>query len=208
MQFYDISLEEELEIMSRYEINSNEFMLIKLILLSQDNEENEKLLHRYLRECNSSTSLSRDFINMLVEKKIINKTSPVCEKKEKIYPEDFEFNNVFIKNFFKYSDELGKEIWMLYPDYIIGNCKNYPAKNFSKRFKDLNDLFRFYSKQIKHNPKKHQMVVESLKFAIKHELITSSIIDYILSNQWEHHIKIMTGEDKLVKLTFDTTQLV
>lgn len=208
MRFYDISLDEDLEIMSKYKINANEFMLVKLLLLSQDHPDNDKYLDLYLKECHSDGTLSREFINLLVDRRIIVKTSPVVKKMSGIFPEDFHFSEVFMKNFFKFSDQMGKEIWDLYPDYIIGSCKNFPAKNFSKRFKDLKELFLYYAKQIKNNPKKHEQVVESLKFAIKHELITSSIIDYLLSNQWDYHIKVMNGEDKMVKLTFDTTQLV
>lgn len=208
MRFYDISLDEDLEIMSRYKINANEFMLVKLLLLSQDHPDNDKHLDLYLKECHADGTLNREFINLLVDRRIIVKTSPVVKKTSGIFPEDFHFNEVFMKNFFKFSDQMGKEIWDLYPDYIIGSCRNFPAKNFSKRFKDLKELFLYYAKQIKNNPKKHEQVVESLKFAIKHELITSSIIDYLLSNQWDYHIKVMNGEDKMVKLTFDTTQLV
>lgn len=208
MRFYDISLDEDLEIMSRYKINANEFMLVKLLLLSQDHLDNDKYLDLYLKECHADGTLSREFINLLVDRRIIVKTSPVVKKTSGIFPEDFHFNEVFMKNFFKFSDQMGKEIWDLYPDYIIGSCRNFPAKNFSKRFKDLKELFLYYAKQIKNDPKKHEQVVESLKFAIKHELITSSIIDYLLSNQWDYHIKVMNGEDKMIKLTFDTTQLV
>lgn len=208
MRFYDISLDEDLEIMSRYKINANEFMLVKLLLLSQDHPDNDKYLDLYLKECHADGTLSREFINLLVDRRIIVKTSPVVKKTSGIFPEDFHFNEVFIKNFFKFSDQMGKEIWDLYPDYIIGSCRNFPAKNFSKRFKDLKELFLYYAKQIKNDPKKHEQVVESLKFAIKHELITSSIIDYLLSHQWDYHIKVMNGEDKMIKLTFDTTQLV
>lgn len=208
MRFYDISLDEDLEIMSRYKINANEFMLVKLLLLSQDHPDNDKYLDLYLKECHADGTLSREFINLLVDRRIIVKTSPVVKKTSGIFPEDFHFNEVFMKNFFKFSDQMGKEIWDLYPDYIIGSCRNFPAKNFSKRFKDLKELFLYYAKQIKNDPKKHEQVVESLKFAIKHELITSSIIDYLLSHQWDYHIKVMNGEDKMVKLTFDTTQLV
>ncbi len=208
MRFYDISLDEDLEIMSRYKINANEFMLVKLLLLSQDHPDNDKYLDLYLKECHADGTLSREFINLLVDRRIIVKTSPVVKKTSGIFPEDFHFNEVFMKNFFKFSDQMGKEIWDLYPDYIIGSCRNFPAKNFSKRFKDLKELFLYYAKQIKNDPKKHEQVVESLKFAIKHELITSSIIDYLLSHQWDYHIKVMNGEDKMIKLTFDTTQLV
>ena len=140
--------------------------------------------------------------------KSISKDSAVFKEKKSFYPEDVIFTKSFIKNFYKCSHELGKELWVKYPTYIVGNYKNYPAKNFSKRFRDLNDFFNFYSKQIKNSPKKHNLVMLSLDFAIKNDLITEGIVDYVLSNRWNEHTKIMNGEDKLVKMTFDTTTML
>lgn len=207
MKFYELTLEEELELMEKYSLTSSQFMIIKLLLIAQECEENEIYLSRYQTYCDNKT-LTLDLFKKLNEKGIISKDSDVFKEKKSFYPEDVIFNKSFIKNFYKCSHDLGKELWEKYPTYIVGNYKNYPAKNFSKRFRDLNDLFNFYSKQIKNNPKIHDSVISSLDFAIKNDLITEGIVDYILSNRWNEHLKIMNGEDKLVKMTFDTTTML
>ena len=207
MRFYDLTLDEELELMEKYSLTASQFMIVKLLIIAQDSEEGENYLSRYQNYCDDKT-LTFDFFKKLNDKDVITKDSAIFKETKKFYPEDVTFSKNFIKNFYKSSNQLGKEIWNKYPTYIVGNYKNYPAKNFSKRFKDLNELFRFYGKQIKYNPIKHDQIIQSLDFAIKNDLITEGIVDYLLANKWNEHIKIMTGEDKLVKMTFDTTVLL
>ena len=207
MNLHHLTFEEELNIMSKYSLSYEEFALVKMIFFIQDNEENINYLNTYYGQCRKS-GLKRDELQSLIDKRVLDKDTYIPERGETVRFDEFEFRKEFIKNFYKFSHELGKEIWEEYPFYLVTNRVNYPIKNFSKRFRDLPDLFQFYGKQINYNLEKHNLVIKSLKYAKENNLISSNIVDYLIGNQWDQHIKLMTGEDKTTSITFDTTELL
>ena len=52
------------------------------------------------------------------------------------------------------------------------------------------------------------MLNMAIEYAKENNLISSNIVDYLIGNQWDQHIKLMTGEDKTTSITFDTTELL
>ena len=207
MNLYHLTFEEELNLMSKYALSYEEFCLVKLIFFMQENDDNIKYCNSYYGECRKN-GLKKSELQSLIDKKVLIKETELPQAGEAIHFEDFEFRDQFIKNFYKHSHELGKELWEEFPFYILTNRINYPIKNFSKRFRDLIELFEFYGKSINYNLDYHKQIIASLKYAKENDLITSNIVDYLVGNQWEQHIKMMTGEDKSTNITFNTTQLL
>ena len=200
------SFEQELNLMSKYALSYNELALIKLIFYTKESDENYSLVNKYYNECLHESLKREDLIN-LQNKKVLDKED-LPEKGKPIYLEDLTFRKSFLSNFYKESHILGKELWEEFPFYIVTSRQNYPIKNFSKRFRDLDELFCFYGKAIRHDMEKHKNIIKSLKFAKENNLISCNIVDYLIGHQWEEHIKMMNGEVTDVRMNFDPTELM
>ena len=207
MKLYHLTFEEELSIMSKYSLSYEEFALVKMIFFVQENEDNIDYINTYYGQCRKF-GLKKVELQSLIDKKVLSSDSYLPEKGEAVRFDEFEFRKQFLNNFYKYSNELGKELWEEFPFYIITNRINYPIKNFSKRFRDLSELFEFYGKAINYNVEKHKLIIQSLKYVKENNLVSSNIIDYLIGHQWDQHIMMMTGEDKTTNITFDTTELL
>ena len=200
------SFDKELNIMSKYALSYNELALIKLIFYVKENEDNYSLVNKYYNECLHDSLKREDLIN-LQQKKVLE-VEELPEKGESVYLEDLTFRPKFMANFYKESHVLGKELWEEFPFYLVTSRQNYPIKNFSKRFRDLDELFSFYGKAIRHDLDTHKLVIKSLKFAKENNLISCNIVDYLIGHQWTEHIKMMNGEVKDISLRFDPTELI
>ena len=200
------SFDKELNIMSKYALSYNELALIKLIFYVKENEDNYSLVNKYYNECLHSSLKREDLIN-LQQKKVLE-VEELPERGESVYLEDLTFRPKFMANFYKESHVLGKELWEEFPFYLVTSRQNYPIKNFSKRFRDLDELFSFYGKAIRHDLDTHKLVIKSLKFAKENNLISCNIVDYLIGHQWTEHIKMMNGEVKDISLRFDPTELI
>lgn len=207
MQLLDLAFEEELNIMTRFSLTYEELIIIKLIFFIQESDINYKYCNIYFNECRKEP-LKREELITLRNKKVITKESYIPEVGDPILLDELEFTSVFSSYFYKKSNQLGKELWEEYPFWICTNKMNYPVKNFSKRFKDLNDLFSFYGKSIRYNRDYHYDIIKALKYAKENDLITCNIVDYLVGQQWEQHIKIMEGKDKTINPTFNTIELL
>jgi hypothetical protein len=79
----------------------------------------------------------RELFNSLKTKGIIKKNY-----NPSVYdPDEIEFNQNFIKQYFKLTGELGKDLWNKYPDEIYINGKYVSLKNISKRFISLDQFY-------------------------------------------------------------------
>lgn len=207
MRLYELTFNEELEVMKKYSLSYELLCIVKLLFLLQENEDNYELCHTYFNQCRKY-GLKKEELLMLQDCKVITKDSYIPEKGEEIILDEIEFRDGFVKNFYKSSHQLGKELWEEFPFYIVTNKMNYPIKNFSKRFRDLPELFNFYGKSISYNQEYHNKVIASLKYAKEYDLISCNIVDYLIGNQWEQHIRMMDGIDPTTSITFNTTQLL
>lgn len=207
MQLYQLTFEEELKVMQRYSISYELLAIVKLIFFIKENENNYELAHLYFNQCRKN-GLNKNELEELKQSKILTKDSEIPESGGEINFDYIDFTDSFMKNFYKYSNQMGKELWEEFPFYIISNRTNYPIKNFSKRFKDLGELFQFYGKSINYDLEYHKLIIKSLKFAVENQLVSCNIVDYLIGRQWEQHIKQMTGKEEFQTVALQTTEVL
>ena len=77
----------------------------------------------------------------------------------------------FVKDFYKCSFELGKELFEIYPMFGIINGETVGIRSVSKKFDSLEDFYRFYGKSIRWNPDKHKEILELVEWAKENNIL-------------------------------------
>lgn len=113
-------IEEQLILMEKYKLTSDELLFITVLLLLQDNEDYVFISH-YLNLPSECRNGIRDNLISLQNKGIILKSYKVPNIGEKFIPEDVELNKNFVKNYYKSSFEIGKELFEAYPMFGLIN---------------------------------------------------------------------------------------
>ncbi len=192
MEKLSISIDREMDIMARWSLTADEWMLTRLLMLAQDPENRPQYLKRYLTEC-AKTNLTREVLISLQNKKVIDKSYKVPKTGEKFSVDDLEFTEMFRKSHFKLSAEAGLELFDAYPAHMYGQGgKILNIRNITKGgYADLESFSFAYSKAIKHDPKLHREVLESLEYAKEHDMVQYGIVEYIASQKWREHMQMM-----------------
>jgi len=191
-----IELERKLLIMSKYGLDAEQWLFIELLFLATEDEPHPEYMYKYFTEC-AKKSLPRDTLQILKDKNILAKSYKIPKEGEDFDLEAVEWNNTFIKYYFKESQEAGRELWYAYCDFLQSSTdKLLPAKNITRGgFLSLEDFFFAYGKAIKNDPETHKKVMESLEWAKENELINYMIPEYVITRKWEDHIRMMeSGE--------------
>ncbi len=204
MEKLALSLDTEMEIMCKWEMTAEEWLFVRALFVAKY-EQDTRPLTRYFNDC-VKTGIPRETIKSLQKKKVLSKSFKVAAGVT-LGVDDLEFEESFDKKYFKISGEGGAEMFNAYPEYInLSNGKLVGIKNITKQgFRTLEDFFFVYSKAIKHSKQKHDLVMKSLEFAKEHNLINYLITEYVITQKWESHIKMMeSGEIGKFVTTFDT----
>lgn len=169
--------------MAKHGLTADELLLVYLTFIAQtengDIERNTVYFKKWYD--NGGQERLRSLFDSLKEKNVIKKNyNPSTYN-----PDEIEFNQNFIKSYFKLTGELGKELWSAYPDNLYINGKVVSLKNISKKFLTLDEAWFFYASSIGHSIEKHNKVLELLKWAVNEDLIHISIIEFISSRHWE-----------------------
>lgn len=189
--------------MEQYRLTAEELLMIELLFLAQPEEGHKDSLIRYLGMPITKTRL-RDVLLSLQVKGVITKKYKIPAEGQTFDPESVIFNENFIKNYRKYSGDLGEEFWEAYPDIVIINGREYSLKNWSKKFNTLEDMFFRYGKNIGWKLENHKRVIELVNWAKQNKcnLINVNIADFIMSKAWEGIEKFKDGTYE--ELVFDT----
>lgn len=194
------SLDNELNLMIKYELTDQELIIIKLIFLAQENRK--EYLIKYFS--NKDKSILREILISLQNKGIILKSYKIPNKGESFIPEDVEFNKNFIRAWLQHSNDLGMELFSKYPSFTIINGRSYSIKNITKVFKSLEDFCFAYGKAIKFNQEKHEEVLELLEYAKSTNYIHFNICEFVISQKWEEIKQLKDGGENL----FNTSELL
>lgn len=179
-----------LNIMGKWDLTGDELLLVYLTFISQtENGDVEKNRSYFLKWYNNGGKPKlRSLFESLKEKGIIVKNyNPTSYA-----PDEIEFNKNFIKQYFKLTGELGKELWQKYPDNMYVNGQIISLKNFSKKFLDLSELYFWYSTVIGHSVSKHKEILSILDWAKKNDLVRVSLVEFIASQKWEEYKRMQT----------------
>lgn len=181
MKYIELSFDREIELMIKYQIFPEELLFIKLVFLAQ--EGHPEYLSKYFSQM-SLKGAPRDTMLSLQEKGIINKSYKIPEKGQTFNPLDIDFNKNFMKSYLQHSYDMGMELFMSYPAFIIINGKQFSLKNIAKSFKSLDDFAFAYGKAIKFNVEKHKEIMELLEWAKEVNILNFGIIEFITSMKW------------------------
>lgn len=186
---YNYNIDNEIALLEKYELSPNELFVLKLVLLLQDGDTN--YLKRWL-QINDGCDF-RDIIISLQNKRMINKDFKVPNKGEEFNPYDIPINKLVTKTFFRASFDLGEELYLEYPQFTIINGSQIPLRTVAKKFNSLEDAYRFYAKQIKYNPTKHQEILDLVKWAKENNILQMSLASFIINNSWNDLVDLKQG---------------
>lgn len=201
MKNLTLNLEEEIALLTKYRITPNELMIVRTLLILQD-EDTEELFKSYIELLYSCGTKLREILLSLQEKGIILKSYKIPEEGEAFDPYSIPFNKIFIKTLYKCSFELGKELFEEYPQMTAINGAMVTLRGVSKHFNSLEDCYFRYGRSIKWNEEKHKHVIELVKWAKEHDLIKQSLSSFVINNAWLDLEAIKNGDSG--NYNFDT----
>lgn len=177
------NLEEQVVLLEKYKINSDELLFITIILLIQEGDDNP-YIQLYFSLPTSCRGGIRDLLISLQEKQVITKEYKIPSTGTQFIPEDVSFNKNFIKNFYKGSFWIGKELFENYPLSTIVNGTEYKLRRVSKKFDSLEDAYRAYGKAISWKPDVHQHILELIEWGKNNNYQFTTLSDFIIDNDW------------------------
>ena len=196
-----LTLEEEVSILDKYRLIPTELFLIRVLLILQDEGE-EELFIRYIKTLKQAGINLRNILISLQEKEILLKSCKIAKEGEEFDPYSLQINKNFIKNLYKCSFVLGKELFEEYPAFAIINNSYTSLRGVSKHFNSLEDAYIKYGKSIKWNPEIHNEIIELVKWGKEHNMINQSLGSFVVNNGWHDLKAIMNGDAG--NINFDT----
>lgn len=200
-----MTLENEISILNKYRITPNELMLIRTLLILQD-EENEELFKSYIETLYESGIKLRDVLLCLQEKGIILKQYKIENEGVAFDPYSIPINKVFIKNLYKCSFELGKELFEVYPQFGNINGNVIPLRSVARKFDSLEDAYFRYGKEIKWNPETHKQIIELVKWAKSNNILNCSLSSFIINRGWIDLRALKDGD--IANINYDAIKLI
>ncbi len=168
-----------LNLLNVYNLTADELLVVYLTFLARDEEGHPEYFTKWFS--NGGKSQLKSIFESLKNKGLIKKDY----NPEYYDPNEIEFNKNFLKSWIKNSSILGQELFDEYPPFIPSNGKLLPLKNIARKFDTLEEFFFSYSSAIKHNPEKHNEVLELLRWGKEHNQINYGILEFVISHKWD-----------------------
>ena len=185
--------------MSQYKIDPNELMCIKVILLAQDGE------YEYLQNFAQVCQL-RLLLTTLQSKGIILKSYKLPKEGSSFVPEDVQFNQNFLKKYYRSAYEMGEELFYTYPQSCVVNNQVFNLRSVSHKFDSLEDAFAKYAKQIKNNPDVHKEILDNIRWGIENGYNFTTLDRFIVDRAYEALKAFKEGNT--ININLESTQLL
>ena len=185
--------------MRDYKLNPTELFTVKVILLAQDGE------YKYLQQFSELVKL-RLVLESLQSKGIIIKAYKIPKEGSPFIPEDVQFNQNFLKKYYRGAFEMGEELFYTYPQSLVINGVSYNARTVSKHFDSLEQAFQKYAKSIKNNPDIHQEIIDNIKWGIENGYNFTTLDRFIIDRGGEALKAFKEGDT--ININLETTQLI
>ena len=195
------NLKNQILFRNKYKIDDNQLTLLEILLIAQNEEDNE-LVKMYF----TSTKDIRLHLIYLHNIGIILKTYKIPNKGEKLDIYDIPINKNFIKDFYKSSFEMGKELFETYPQFGLINGSSVGIRSVSRKFNSLEDFYRFYGKTIRNKPEMHQHIIDLINWAKEQNVIVCSLCNFVIDHKWEELQALKDGN--LANVNFDAIKIV
>ena len=189
----DLNLEQQLIFCDKYIITPNELLLLEIILLAQEGEQPE-IVYNYFNANVDARGLTRPMLERLQAVGIINKTYKIPQKGERLNIYDIPINKNVVKDFFKCSFEMGKELFENYPMFGLINGEPVGIRSVAKKFDSLEDFYRYYGKSISWKPEKHAYIMELVEWAKDRNLLVTTLANFVIDHKWEELEALRNGE--------------
>lgn len=179
----NLEIKQQLLFCEKYSINPSELLLLEIILIAQEGDDAE-LVHEYFSTRMCARGKVRELLSGLVSVGVINKSYKIPEPGTAFNPNDIPLNKNLVKDFYKCSFEMGKELFEVYPKSTIVNGTEYKLRRISKKFDSLEDAYRAYGKAIRWKPEVHNHIIELVKEGINNNYNFTTLGDFIVDNDW------------------------
>lgn len=177
-------MKQQLLFCEKYSINPSELLLLEIILIAQEGDEPE-IVHEYFSSRVCARGFTIELLTGLRNAGIIHKSYKISEKGSVFNPLDIPLNKNVVKDFYKCSFELGKELWDTYPQFGIVNNSQVGLRSVSKKFDTIEDFYRFYGRTIRWKPEIHNQIIELVKWAREHNILCTTIANFVIDHKWE-----------------------
>lgn len=189
----DLNLEQQLIFCEKYSINPSELLLLEILLLKQEGEQPE-IVNSYFSSRMCARGNTRELLLGLQDAGVILKSYKIPEKGSTFNPLDVPINKNLVKDFFKCSFDMGKELWDTYPLFGIINGEPTGIRSVSKRFGTPEDFYRYYGKTINWKPEKHKYIIELVEWAKERNLLVTTLANFVIDHKWEELEALRNGE--------------
>lgn len=176
-----LDLEQQIDFCEKHGITPNELMLFEIILITQEGDDPE-VVKKYFTAKHKGNI--RDMLIRLQDIGIITKSFKIPDVGKTISPYDITLNKNIVKDFYKCSFELGKELFEAYPLSTVVNGTEYKLRRISKKFDSLEDAYRAYGKAISWKPETHDKIIELIKQGTSNGYQFTNLGDFIVDRDW------------------------
>ena len=199
----NLELKQQLVFCEKYKIDANQLLLLEIILIAQEGDDAE-LVQLYFQS-EAKGSLLEQLIR-LQEVGVILKSYKLPKKGERLDLFSIPINRNLVKDFYKCSFELGKELFEEYPQFGFINGNPVGIRSVSKKFDSLEDFYRFYGKTIRWKQETHDHIMELVKWARENNILYVSLCNFVIDHRWDELEALRNGD--LANTNFDAIKVV
>lgn len=199
----NLELKQQLVFCEKYKIDANQLLLLEIILIAQEGDDAE-LVQLYFQSEAKGRLLEQ--LIRLQEVGVILKSYKLPKKGERLDLFSIPINRNLVKDFYKCSFELGKELFEEYPQFGFINGNPVGIRSVSKKFDSLEDFYRFYGKTIRWKQETHDHIMELVKWARENNLLRVSLCNFVIDHRWDELEALRNGD--LANTNFDAIKVV
>lgn len=188
-----LDLKQQLIWCDTYKITPNELLLFEMLLLIQEDDDPE-IVKMYFSLDEKSRGSVRAALQRLQEQELINKSYKIPEVGSNFNPYDIPLNKNKVKQFYKCSFELGKDLWDIYPQFGLVNSNMVGLRAISDKDDSIEDFYKRYGKEIHWNPEEHQRIIDLVKWAKETNIINYTISKFVRNHKWEELEALKNGD--------------
>lgn len=199
----NLELKQQILFCEKYKLDANQLLLLEIILIAQEDDDAE-IVQLYFQS-KVKGSLLNNLIK-LQEVGVILKSYKIPNKGEKLDLYSIPINKNLVKDFYKCSFELGKELFDTYPQFATIGGMPVGIRSVSKKFDSLEDFYRFYGKTIRWKSDFHNHIMELVKWANENNILNTTLANFVIDHKWEELEALKNGN--IVNVNFDAVKIV